>query len=249
MYNLHSLVPSRRAWRSEQYSTHVAGIERIPRIHAPRENTSWEMQIKLDIRWKTIVVRLSTCCIECVYTVLVVVKFLCGQKQISTIHELETQILQSPLQKTHANFSLIPLHPIWPSSSVDPNLQRGCLEALHCLSLHYPPPSLPHLWGCVQSTCTLLAILQEVLNCSRLAWGIQGTHSCHVPFLVSNPRSTTEAWLQSDTASSWNVEVGKHGLRDYRVNFLHPNQWYHLSIMVSLPLAHKNLYSGFYKRY
>lgn len=129
------------------------------------------------------------------------------------------------------------LHPIWLSSSVDPNLQRGCLEALHCLSLHYPPPSLPHLWGCVQSTCTLLAILQELLNCSRLAWGIQGTHSCHVPFLVSNPRSAAETWLQSDTASSWNVEVGKHGLWDRRVNFLHINQWHHFSIMVSLPLA------------
>lgn len=53
-------------------------------------------------------------------------------------------------------------------------LQKGCLEALHMLSIHYPPASLADQWGCNSQPCTIIKILLQLLESSRLAWGVQG---------------------------------------------------------------------------
>ncbi len=53
-------------------------------------------------------------------------------------------------------------------------LQKGCLEALHLLSTHYPPTSLPLQWGCTNQPCPLIVILYQLLDSCRLAWGVQG---------------------------------------------------------------------------
>lgn len=57
---------------------------------------------------------------------------------------------------------------------MDLTLQKGCLEALHQLSTYYPPASLPTQWGCSQQPCTIIEILLELLESSRIPWGIQG---------------------------------------------------------------------------
>ena len=61
------------------------------------------------------------------------------------------------------------------SSSTDLTLQNGCLEALHVLSIHYPPASLPAQWGCLNPPFTIMEIVFQLMESSRLAWGIQGT--------------------------------------------------------------------------
>lgn len=57
-------------------------------------------------------------------------------------------------------------------------IQRGCLEALHVLSIHYPPASLPSQWGCSKQPSSIVRILHELLETSRLGWGVQGTYVC-----------------------------------------------------------------------
>lgn len=56
-------------------------------------------------------------------------------------------------------------------------LQKGCLEALHSLSMHYPPASLPDQWECSKHPFTVVEVLLELLQSSRLAWGVQGAYN------------------------------------------------------------------------
>lgn len=62
------------------------------------------------------------------------------------------------------------------SSSTNLTLQMGCLEALHLLCLHYPPPCVPSQWKCSTPPFTPIQILFDLLNSSRLAWSVQGTY-------------------------------------------------------------------------
>lgn len=55
-------------------------------------------------------------------------------------------------------------------------IQRGCLEALHVLSIHYPPASLPYQWGCSKQPSSVVRILHDLLESSRLGWGVQGMY-------------------------------------------------------------------------
>lgn len=105
---------------------------------------------------------------------------------------------------------MFPLPLPLPSSSLDQTLQRGCLEALHKLSLQYPPLSLPEEWGCAHYPCTILATVQPLLESSRLTWGIQGEQHqattpdswAHLLLLLSSippsalppPQPTTSCW-------------------------------------------------------
>lgn len=54
-------------------------------------------------------------------------------------------------------------------------VQRGSLEALHLLSIHYPPASLPTQWGCSQQPYTIVEILLDLLESSQLGWSVQGS--------------------------------------------------------------------------
>ena len=69
------------------------------------------------------------------------------------------------------------------SSTVDHKLQRGCLEAFHLLSHHYPPPAMPAVWGCLEKPYSILTVLLQLLTSSRIVWGIQG--ELHVKFHYS----------------------------------------------------------------
>lgn len=64
------------------------------------------------------------------------------------------------------------------SCSVDQTLQKGCLEALHTLLVHYPPATMPAVWGCVATPtaapCTALQLSLSLLTGSKLGWSIQG---------------------------------------------------------------------------
>lgn len=60
------------------------------------------------------------------------------------------------------------------SSTVNRTLQKGCLEALHLLCQHYPPPSMPGVWGCLEKPYSILSVLLQLLTSSRVVWGIQG---------------------------------------------------------------------------
>ena len=62
-------------------------------------------------------------------------------------------------------------------STIDHKLQRGCLEAFHLLAHHYPPPSMPDMWGCLEKPCSILNVLLQLLTSSRIVWGIQGKFS------------------------------------------------------------------------
>ena len=76
------------------------------------------------------------------------------------------------------------------SSSANLNLQLGCLEALHLLSVRYPPASVPAEWDCVQPPFSLIEVLSELLKSSRLAWGVQGQYKISVcVFRISWVRS------------------------------------------------------------
>ena len=62
------------------------------------------------------------------------------------------------------------------SCSLDQTLQKGCLEALHALVVHYPPATLPSAWGCdaLPTPCTALQLSLSLLTGSKLSWSIQG---------------------------------------------------------------------------
>ena len=53
-------------------------------------------------------------------------------------------------------------------------LQKGCLEALHLLSYHYPPATMPDVWGCLDKPYSILTVLLQLLTSSKIVWGIQG---------------------------------------------------------------------------
>lgn len=59
------------------------------------------------------------------------------------------------------------------SSSERPLFQRGCLEALHLLSISFPPTALPEQWGCLNSPFTMIELMNQLLKSSRLAWIVQ----------------------------------------------------------------------------
>ena len=49
-------------------------------------------------------------------------------------------------------------------ASGDPHSQRGALEVLCTLSESYPPPTLPSLWGCSGSKCSLLEMVLQLMR-------------------------------------------------------------------------------------
>ena len=80
----------------------------------------------------------------------------------------------------HSHNGLLSFHYVcdhFPSSSEKPLFQRGCLEALHLLSLRFPPSALPEQWGCLNDPFTHIEMMNQLLKSSRLAWMVQSKNA------------------------------------------------------------------------